>query len=258
MKKILLFLVLVSSMSFGQIRLQNVTTAHENIEITIKNHGTSPVDISNYWISMSLNNFKLGDLIAEMNNGQSTVLNPNQFIYISKNFGTINGNSDTDFSLYANDSFTDANSMLDFIQVGSTGNGRESIAIAKGIWSAGDFLDRIDTFPNMAQGNSYTYEGASQGMAQGKAFWSNVSLLSTPEESWNTAQIYPNPAINHFSIQLPSNNAFKNIMVFDMTGKRVIKTTLTNNIDISGLKKGLYMVQINAKNKQVTKKLIIK
>jgi hypothetical protein len=42
--------------------------------------------------------------------------------------------------LYSSNSFEDANSMLSYVEWGSTGHGRSSVAVNAGIWGAGDFV----------------------------------------------------------------------------------------------------------------------
>ncbi len=42
--------------------------------------------------------------------------------------------------LYSSNSFGDANAILSYVEWGSTGHGRSSVAVAAGIWDAGDFV----------------------------------------------------------------------------------------------------------------------
>lgn len=76
----------------------------------------------------------------------------------------------------------------------------------------------------------------------------------TPNQDIN---LYPNPAVNHFTI----NNIEDNTMVeiIDLNG-RVIKTVHVSShtpIDISELSKGYYVVNIMDNNKTLVKKLIV-
>ena len=49
------------------------------------------------------------------------------------------------------------------------------------------------------------------------------------------------------------------VQVFDVLGKQVINQRLTNNnLDVSQLRSGLYIVKITQNNASVTKKLVIK
>ena len=53
--------------------------------------------------------------------------------------------------------------MHDFVQWGSAGNGRESVAVGKGIWTAGDF---ISTAP---EGHSVEFDGAGNAASDWKS-----------------------------------------------------------------------------------------
>ncbi len=62
-------------------------------------------------------------------------------------------NSAADLGLYETNSFGSAGAMRDFVQWGSGGNGRESLAVGKGIWTAGDFISTVPA------GNSIAFDG---------------------------------------------------------------------------------------------------
>ena len=66
----------------------------------------------------------------------------------------------------SNADFADSEMMIDFTQWGSSGNGRESVAVTKGIWSAGDFVFRSDF---------YNYIG--DGEQNGVEFWVGRQLF---------------------------------------------------------------------------------
>ena len=66
-----------------------------------------------------------------------------------------------DLGLYApSGAFSDSEAMLDFTQWGSAGNGRESVAVTKGIWTAGDFMDDLPEY--CYTGNGTTENGRDQ------------------------------------------------------------------------------------------------
>ena len=59
--------------------------------------------------------------------------------------------------------------MIDFTQWGSASNGRESVAVTKGIWSPGDFIEIADT---------YNYTG--NGNQNGVNFWVGSQIFDCP------------------------------------------------------------------------------
>ena len=70
-------------------------------------------------------------------------------------------------------------------------------------------------------------------------------------------KIYPNPA-NHV-INIESNNTIQitSVRVYDILGKQVLNIeTMSDGIDISKLKKGMYIVEITSDKFSTIKKLI--
>jgi len=91
---------------------------------------------------------------------------------------------------------------------------------------------------------------------------SNCSVTSVPEiVDLTTAQIFPNPAIDHFTIAFNSNNKNVEVNIYDITGKlcnsSIVKITPKGTINTREFKEGIYMVQIQAEGFIETRKLII-
>lgn len=75
----------------------------------------------------------------------------------------------------------------------------------------------------------------------------------------NQFSIYPNPASNGFVNISSKVGGAKNISVFDVLGKQVIKTTMNGDrLDISALNSGIYVLKIEQGKAATTKKLVIK
>lgn len=70
--------------------------------------------------------------------------------------------------------------------------------------------------------------------------------------------LYPNPNNGQFQLDLISDNA--DVIVYDVTGKIVLRKTISDNemIDLSNAGKGIYMVQITSGTTVTNKKVIIK
>ncbi|MBO6605656.1 T9SS type A sorting domain-containing protein [Psychroserpens sp.] len=87
----------------------------------------------------------------------------------------------------------------------------------------------------------------------------NQTTLSTPSLTANEFSVYPNPAADGFVNIVSTNNEDINVTVFDILGKEVLSTSLTNNrLNVSSLTTGLYMLRITQNNASVTKKLVIR
>ncbi len=86
---------------------------------------------------------------------------------------------------------------------------------------------------------------------------SNTQSLSEVELE-KMCYLMPNPANNYFKVM--SHYTINNIQVFDMVGKLLIETKVSNfekDIDISNLSSGTYIVKINTTKGSVKKKLIV-
>jgi hypothetical protein len=87
-------------------------------------------------------------------------------------------------------------------------------------------------------------------------FFVIVPLVTGLEETERAVKIYPNPASDYLNIGIPEG-AYQQIRIMDMTGRVILqKVDVTGQtvLDISSLRRGLYMVELSgaAKNKYTT------
>ena len=68
--------------------------------------------------------------------------------------------------------------------------------------------------------------------------------------------MYPNPSSSHLSIKLPLNSELEILNLNGKVIRKLVADRKTITIDISGLSKGLYILNITSDNKTVTKKII--
>lgn len=86
----------------------------------------------------------------------------------------------------------------------------------------------------------------------------NACVLSVAESKSDVFNIYPNPASNGYLYISSKLSGFKNISIFDVLGKQVLKTIINGErLDISGLKSGVYFLNIEQERISSTKKMII-
>lgn len=73
--------------------------------------------------------------------------------------------------------------------------------------------------------------------------------------NWD-AKIYPNPNNGVFNVMVTGSSAALDVLVFNVIGEKVFELRILGDhrakIDLSGLKKGLYVVQIVDKNRSET------
>jgi len=119
--------------------------------ITLKNFGTDTFDISGYFLCTGATTYtQINSLTAS----GSLQVPPGGTVTLS-GFAL----PDTaDLALYFNNQdFANANFIADFTQWGSGGNGRESVAAQRGIWTAGDFMSDLPVY-------KYIGDGAQNGL----------------------------------------------------------------------------------------------
>ena len=149
MKKLICILVfqIIVVHSYAQIRLLEVDPVND--VVTIKNFGGSAVDISSYrFCALRFYTF-LTDL-----NLESGSLNLSAGASV-----TVSGwqlSDDSDLGLYlASGAFSSSTAMVDFTQWGGShvNDGREGVAVAKGIWTTGDFITGNAPYTYIGDGN---------------------------------------------------------------------------------------------------------
>ena len=81
-----------------------------------------------------------------------------------------------------------------------------------------------------------------------------LSVQAVDEES--TLRIFPNPANETLTISLPENASTTDCIIFDNAGKEVKRFTISggdNQVDITELESGIYILQIGDQIKKITK-----
>ena len=80
--------------------------------------------------------------------------------------------------------------------------------------------------------------------------WAYCSSLGIPINEQGNQKIYPNPIIDNLNIEF-SDNENHTIILFDVIGKEIFKTTGKNLVNIAGenLKSGIYLIDIDGKSK---------
>jgi hypothetical protein len=87
----------------------------------------------------------------------------------------------------------------------------------------------------------------------------DVNTLSTNNfNSIDGLTMYPNPLKGNTLFLTSTANATMSVQIFDVLGKEVLKSDVTNNaVNVSGLNAGVYIVKITEEGKTATRKLVI-
>ena len=98
--------------------------------------------------------------------------------------------------------------------------------------------------------------------SEGNAWYNRLTTaeaLSTVDAMVLDMRIYPNPSNGSYvTIQTPVNGV-KYVEVFDITGKRLINTSLSaDTLDVSSMSSGMYLVKVTIEGQSKTSKLIIR
>ena len=166
--------------SIGQIRIKSVDPTAD--EIQLNNYGNELVDISGWRLC--------SELIYTQNLTSGITIIDGSLQLAAGDSVTITGFALTDeaadLGIYlAQGSFTDTAALVDFVQWGAPGIGREPVADAKGIWQAGEFI---------AGNPPYTYIG--NGTQNGLAFWE-----ATPAGTPNVRFLAIDPTTDEISLK---------------------------------------------------------
>lgn len=71
--------------------------------------------------------------------------------------------------------------------------------------------------------------------------------------------LYPNPVSNGKVYITSKNDLDKEIIIFDVLGKKVLQTMLSSReLNVSNLTSGVYIIKINENDATATRKLIIR
>ena len=77
--------------------------------------------------------------------------------------------------------------------------------------------------------------------------YTTLQVPEWPQPYEKTVQVYPNPTNNKVWIVLPEDALVDEVKVYNVFGQVVKKEQGTNDIDLSGLVEGVYLVRIRDK-----------
>ena len=146
MKKLSTLLLLLFATVWGTSQVVINEFQVDNNTVELKNVGTTTIDISGWFLCSFPTYSALGSLTL---NGGDLIMEPGEIIYVE-------GHSmgpDDELALYNMPSYSSSTAIEDYIEWGSAGHQRASVAEAAGIWTIGDFLATpVDGVP-------YAYDG---------------------------------------------------------------------------------------------------
>jgi hypothetical protein len=88
-----------------------------------------------------------------------------------------------------------------------------------------------------------------------------IKQLPKPQENTSIEglNLYPNPVTNGKVYITSKNDLEKEIIIFDVLGKKVLQTIInTKELNISNLSPGVYIIKITEENATSSRKLIVR
>ena len=225
-----------------------INEINDNGQIELKNVGTTTIDISSYWLC----NFPGYNELSTLNIicGTDLILDPNELVTVEVNFNV--DSADGELGLYNAPSYSSPTAIVDYVEWGSTGHNRSSVAVSAGIWTTGDFV------PSFTAPMSIEYDGVGNSSTD----WSMdmatpcVDNLFTPSGSEIfITKTFPNPSTNHIYLEfsrIPDEDATYKLI--DRFGNVVATSDMNlldlseNGLDVSTLPEGLYFIQIASRS----------
>ncbi len=231
----------------------NEITSDGMVELT--NVGADTINLTGYQLC---NNGSYQELAAADVNCGELMLAPGEFVVINLSDITID-TLDGEMALYIDGNFGSNQSIVDYVQWGSTMHLRTNIAIGAGIWTAGDAVSSF-TAPN-----SLLYDGegdASTDWSIGMTGLcvSNVAGPNNPVEF--SYRLYPVPSSEMISVELMEQSQDPiSIEIYD-SNSRLVSSIHNNNVkrtDISldNLTEGLYYMRVTVGRQTKTKKFLV-
>ena len=138
--------------------LLTTTTQSQNVVINevfangsfeLKNNGNTAVNISTFWICNFPDYRQLNSLTIEC--GELNLQPGAEVVFTASG---LYQTSDSELGLYTNNNFGSSAGMLSYVEWGSSGHQRSSVAVGAGVWTTGNF---VASFNNS---QSLLYDGA--------------------------------------------------------------------------------------------------
>ncbi|MFK7781677.1 T9SS type A sorting domain-containing protein [Psychroserpens sp.] len=237
-------LALTFQISEAQIRIVEVDPATSTVKLHNFGSAQDPLDISSYWFCARFDYTQVSD---------GTIISGSTNLAVGADLVLTLGSSldatSSDLGLYTTPSFSSSAAMEDFMQYGAGGIGRENVAVAKGIWTSGTFI-------NIAP----PYEYGGDGNQNGFQFWDTLLLSVDDFNLGQNLKLYPNPSNDILNIDVKNGSGRLDYQVYDVLGKLVISDSIQNSsntaIDVSNLDNGLYLINLSYGNQSETKRFI--
>jgi len=177
-------------------------------------------------------------------------------------------NSDNSWSMYANKVFRVSD--IPFTNNASITAAEFFIDVDPGFGNAtaisvsGDDINQNLTIPtsgSLSQGDHYLHirvlNADGQWSIYARELFEVEGTLGLNNLDGSEIKIYPNPTSDFINITLSEGSQIKQAAIYDINGKMVFESTNhLNQINISALESGIYLLQIETETGQISKRII--
>ncbi len=222
-----------------------INEINANGDIELANIGTASQNVASYWLC----NFPAYSTISNLTIvcGGDMMLDPGELLTVS---GFTVDAADGEMGLYLINDYTDPNDLIDYVEWGSSGHQRSSVAVQAGIWTTGDFV------PAFSAPNSLEYNGtgdSSSDWSEDEATPCTANIIANNDEV--SYRIFPNPANEQIMLEfLDVNEDSSDIEIYDAVGNRIesmnhnINEGTTKEISIEDYRSGAYFIRVSNGN----------
>ncbi len=211
--------------------------------VEIKNIGTGSINIGDHYLCQAPTYELIDSLEIECGDLD---LAPGELVTLRLDDIMISG-MDGEMALYRSDSFTDPSAIVSYVEWGSAGHTRSSVAVSAGLWIADDIAETFGT------DMSLSYDGSGVGADN----WDEI--LPSPCDENNVAgsvftwSAIGNPFSESFKLQIESVTDYNiaTIDILSVQGHQVgtlqvdlAKGTNVVDVDMSEHDDGLYLLKL--------------
>jgi len=232
-------------------------------QVELKNLSDVAIDVSGFWLCQFPAYGQMTNLALDCS-ATDYILDPGEILVVEVN-AQLSSNTG-EMGLYnseiTNNNFGNSDLIVDYVEWGTPNHMRSAVAVAAGIWTAGDFV------PAFSINNSIEYDGFGNSPFD----WIEDSATLCTENNFTDPNpvieetrysLYPNPGKDEINLNFTKSPAPKaNVRIFNTFGKIVMiqEIDLEYNkepvIDISGLRDGAYILEVSAKAFSQTQRFI--
>lgn len=169
----------------------------------------------------------------------------------SYNYPRMAGNGDTIGVVWQEATVRDFNVFFSYSTEGLQGLGKQAMLVSESV-------DGRQLNPDIAFRNGtfyFTWQDNSKSLVKYRSY--QVEKTSNVEDIVDTDKFFPNPVENLLYIN-DLGGPYDHIIIFDINGNEIMKRNYNDEIDVSHLSSGVYLVSLNSKSTESRNYRIIK